>query len=142
MKNKILIGIDAGVKTGFAVSLNGTLRQAKTLSIIEAMEEVRKTALSAKRSTQEYEITVFIEDARKRKWVTGGREKLQGVGSVKRDCKIWEEFCKYHDINYELIAPKDNNTKLSDQTFKRMTGWTQRTSEHARDAVMLIWGRV
>lgn len=92
MKNKILIGIDAGVKTGFAVSLNGTLRQAKTLSIIEAMEEVRKTALSAKRSTQEYEITVFIEDARKRKWVTGGREKLQGVGQSSVIAKFGKSF--------------------------------------------------
>lgn len=136
MKNKILIGIDAGVKTGFALSLNGTLKQAKTLSIIEAMEEVRQIV----KKTQEYEITVFIEDARKRKWVTGGREKLQGVGSVKRDCKIWEEFCIHHDVDFELVAPKNNRTKLSDQTFKRMTGWTQRTSEHARDAVMLIWG--
>lgn len=135
----ILIGIDPGVNTGFAKSYDGTLVEVKTYSIIEAMRVAAFTIGQAKRYG--HDLTIYIEDARKRKWVTGGREKLQGVGSVKRDCGIWEEFCLYYDVDFELVAPKNNKTKLSADEFKRYTGWAHRTSEHARDATMLIWGR-
>lgn len=139
----ILIGIDAGVNTGFAYVFDGVLREVKTLSMVEAMEQLRRTIDWANQN--QVEVCVFIEDARKRKWY-GGNEKLvkarlQGVGSVKRDCAIWQEFCEYHDVAYQLIAPKNNRTKLSAEEFKMITGWQHRTSEHARDAVMLVWGR-
>lgn len=135
----ILIGIDPGTNTGFAKSFDGKLHEVKTYSIVQALEAVAHTAKWAK--SQDQQLIVYIEDARQRKWVTGGREKLQGVGSIKRDCGIWEEFCVYHDIAFELVAPKNNKTKLSAEQFKRYTGWAHRTSEHARDAAMLIWGR-
>lgn len=86
-------------------------------------------------------LKIYIEDARQRKWVTGGCEKLQGVGSVKRDCQRWQEFCEYHGIDFELVAPKNNRTKTTASEFKRITGWQQRTNEHGRDAAMLIFGR-
>ncbi|MDO4440550.1 MAG: hypothetical protein Q4B81_00015 [Moraxella sp.] len=137
--SRILIGIDPGVNTGFAKSYDGKLVEVKTYSIIEAMEAVVFTINHARQHG--HDLTIYIEDARKRKWVTGGREKLQGVGSVKRDCGIWEEFCIHHDVDFELVAPKNNKTKLSADEFKRYTGWAHRTNEHGRDAAMLIWGR-
>ena len=76
-----------------------------------------------------------------RKWFgKTDRERLQGVGSVKRDSSIWEEFCDYYSIEYMLIAPKNNRTKTTAAEFKKMTGWEGRTSEHSRDAAMLVWG--
>ncbi len=135
----IYIGIDPGTNTGFAKSIAGRLHEVKTYNIVQAMDAVAHSARWAK--SNDKRLVVYIEDARLRKWVTGGREKLQGVGSVKRDCGIWEEFCVHHDIHFVLVAPKNNKTKLSAEQFKRLTGWTHRTSEHARDAVMLIWGR-
>ena len=135
----IFIGIDTGVNTGYARMREGKLEFIKTLCIIEALEYA-KADINLSRDLG-CSIKFFIEDARKRKWVTGGREKLQGVGSVKRDCGIWEEFCVYHGIDFALVAPKDNHTKLSADTFARLTGYQGRTSEHGRDAAMLIWGR-
>ena len=86
---------------------------------------------------------VYFEDARLRKWIpkTSGREVLQGAGSIKRDCSIWEEFFDLHKIKAFPIAPKDTKTKMNAQLFARLTGWTGRTSEHARDAALLVWGR-
>lgn len=69
------------------------------------------------------------------------KKKAQGAGSIKRDAKIWEEFCEHYQVDYELIAPKDNITKLSREVFKEITGWTGRTSEHSRDATMLIFNK-
>lgn len=136
----ILIGIDTGTKTGVAVMIDGKLDSVQTLSIIEALDSVRLKANLAMSVGKN--VKIYIEDARKRKWFgKNANAKKQGAGSIKRDSKIWEEFCVYHGIAYELVAPKDSKTKLPADTFKRLTGWQGRTSQHARDAVMLVWGR-
>lgn len=138
---KILIGIDTGVNTGFAVAADrgngGELEQVESLSITQAMEKVKALI-------EEWEISnvcLYIEDARKRTWFTGGREKSQGVGSVKRDAQIWEDWCKEQGFKFVMIHPAANATKKKATDFKRMTGWVGRTNEHARDAAMLVFKR-
>lgn len=68
------------------------------------------------------------------------RKRLQGVGSVKRDASIWEDYLKDLGVSFEMVAPKRNVTKLKQETFKRYTGWDKRTNEHGRDAAMLVFG--
>lgn len=140
--SKICIGIDTGVKTGYAELKDGRLSRVETLKIHAAMECVKQAIASHEK------VVVYVEDARLRKWVPSkcGREILQGVGSVKRDALIWEDFLsdlKKENANFDfhLIAPKNNKTKVSSDYFSRLTGWNKRASEHARDAAMLIWGR-
>lgn len=130
-----LVGIDCGVKTGFAVGTKGqkSLQRVESMTITQAMSEV----LCMKAD----DLVVLIEDARLRTWFTGGKEKAQGAGSIKRDCSIWEQFCKEQGISYRLIHPAQNNTKLKPDDFKRITGWMGVTNEHARDAAMLVYGR-
>ena len=138
---KILIGIDTGVHTGFAVAFDhgagGELQRVESLSITQAMQCV----LEYEDEHDLKDITLYIEDARLRTWFTGGREKAQGVGSVKRDAQIWEDWCKEQDINYKMIHPASNATKKKAVDFTRMTGWIGRTNEHARDAAMLVFQR-
>lgn len=138
---RIMIGIDTGVNTGFAVAADrgngGELEQVESLSITQAMEKVKALI-------EEWEIgnvCLYIEDARQRTWFTGGREKAQGVGSVKRDAQIWEDWCKEQGYTYKMIHPAANATKKKATDFKRMTGWVGRTNEHARDAAMLVFKR-
>jgi hypothetical protein len=133
-----IIGIDPGVNTGFAVwdRLDKKLIKVKTLTAVQAEEMVKRDflALDAK-------ILVRFEDARLRHWFgKAGREQLQGAGSIKRDCQRWEEFLTYYDIPFEEVSPKNNRTKMSAEEFKRLTGWNERCSEHARDAAMLCFG--
>jgi hypothetical protein len=60
-----------------------------TLKIDEAMEYV----LELHRVIPLSRIFVRFEDARLRKWFgKAGKEQLQGAGSIKRDCTIWEDF--------------------------------------------------
>ena len=138
---KILIGIDTGVHTGFAVAFDhgegGVLQKVQSLSITQAMQCV----LEYEDEHDLKDIMLYIEDARKRTWFTGGREKAQGVGSVKRDAQIWENWCKEQGINFKLIHPAANATKKKVEDFTRMTGWTGRTNEHGRDAAMLVFKR-
>lgn len=142
MNNKILIGIDTGVNTGFAVAIDsgngGDLQKVECLSITQAMANINELVTEHGKEN----IKLYIEDARLRTWFTGGREKAQGVGSVKRDAQIWEEWCKEQDLNYIMIHPKANATKTKADVFKKRTGWSGRTNEHARDAAMLVFRRI
>lgn len=140
---KVLIGIDTGVHTGFAMAIDyqdgkgGELQQVICLTITQAMARVLEIAGHYDRCN----VQLFIEDARLRTWFTGGREKAQGAGSIKRDAQIWEGWCKENQIQYKMIHPRDNCTKYKSETFARITGWTGRTNEHARDAAMLVFRR-
>lgn len=137
---RTLIGIDPGVKTGFAVwsCKEQRLIRVETLTIIHAMDEVKKLLIPG------VNLEIWFEDARLRKWFGDDpkkvKAKLQGAGSIKRDCSVWQEFCDMHEIKYKAIAPGKGQTKWPADYFRKVTGWTARTSEHARDAATLIYG--
>ena len=137
---KILIGIDPGVNTGFSVSENGKLTRVESMRIDQALNEVDVyDCLCRARGNS---LIIYVEDARKRGCdPKTSAVKAQGAGSVKRDSKIWEDFLTGHGINFVLVPPQQNNTKLTADQFKKITKWQGRTNEHARDAAMLIFKR-
>ncbi|TGK10370.1 hypothetical protein [Leptospira stimsonii] len=138
LNERLLIGIDPGTKTGFGVwdREDRRLKHVATYNLLEAQKEVK-----AYRDKGE-PICLIIEDARKRKWFGPNADaKRQGAGSVKRDCKIWVEFCDMEGIPYRLVHPNKGGTKIRETEFQIQTGWKGRTSEHARDAAMLVHGR-
>lgn len=141
----IYIGIDTGVKTGYAVwnRKDRTLLEVQTLKIHQAMDRIKDLADVHTKQ----EVFVRVEDPRQRTWFgtermtrDEERKKLQGVGSVKRDATIWEDFLSELGVKFEMVAPKRNITKLDQETFKNYTKWEKRTSEHGRDAAMLVCG--
>ena len=134
MKHRYYIGIDCGVNTGVAI----WDKEAKELIVVATMA-IHK-AMDIVRNAHKESI-VRVEDARKRVWFgKSDREQLQGAGSIKRDAKIWEDFLKDLSIDYEMVAPKKNKTKLSAERFSQLTKWNKSSSVHARDAAMLVFG--
>lgn len=137
MKPDVVIGIDTGVNTGFAkwCTKEKCLTEVSTIALHTAILRLEAMRLEG------LKIKVRIEDARLRKWF-GKVEKdnQQGVGSVKRDAKIIEDYCKDMGIDYELVAPKNNTTKVNAAYFKKITGWEGSTNNHGRDAAMLVYG--
>ena len=138
MLTSMIVGIDPGVKTGFAVwsRAEQRLTAVETLGITQAMTRIREMA------DAETLHSVRFEDARLRKWFgTRGREALQGAGSVKRDCSIWEEFLSgLVGVPFLPVSPQAKGRKLDATAFAKLTGWRGRTSEHGRDAALLVWG--
>nr|DAF67720.1 MAG TPA: HOLLIDAY JUNCTION RESOLVASE [Caudoviricetes sp.] len=147
----IYIGIDTGTNTGIAVYDN----HARHLVLVDCMpihRAMRTVETWYQKSKDEgVRLIVRVEDPRQRTWyekMTREQErmKLQGVGSVKRDASIWEDYLKdlFADAGgsgeFEMVAPKHNVTKLSQDRFKVITGWSKRTNEHGRDAAMLVFG--
>lgn len=138
----IYIGIDPGTHTGVAVwdTREGKFLSLETLLIHRAMTFILTWSLKAEDTGQE--IQVVFEDARQRKWYGNeSNTKLQGAGSVKRDCSIWEDFCRDYQIPFVAVPPMKGGTKVSESYFKTISGWKGRTSNHARDAAMLVIGR-
>ncbi len=141
-KPTIYIGIDTGVSTGVAIwnSKTKAFVLIETMPIHKAMDAVFQWVITWNNKTDGKNIKVRVEDARQR---TGlkfiGKERLQGAGSIKRDAKIWEDFLTDIGCEFDMVAPHNNRTKVKDKPFKDMTGWEGRTSEHSRDAAMLVY---
>ena len=124
---------------------SGRLLECRSMKIHRAMAWVQGKVRAGVASR------IVYEDSRERKWFgTKGREVLQGAGSIKRDCTIWADFLA--DMQAEpgeemgtvqIIGqrPARGVTKWPAKLFQNVTGWTEPTNEHARDAAMLIWGR-
>lgn len=130
----IWIGIDTGRHTGFAAWDGRRLVAVRTVTITRAIELVRGYM-------QQGPVRLRIEDARQRRWFGAtGRERLKGAGSVCRDATVWEDWCRENGVTAEFVAPERNRTKLSALQFRNLTGWTARTTEHGRDAAMLVYG--
>ena len=141
----IYIGIDTGVHTGYAVydsriqqlTAVGTDKIHNVMQLVSGLNDVSKEKGD--------NIRVRVEDARKRTWygfhtAKQDRARLQGAGSVKRDAQIWEDFLTDLGVDFEMVAPKNNATKLTAESFRQLTGWAGKTNEHGRDAAMLVYG--
>lgn len=131
-----LIGIDPGVKTGYARAVKGELQDIGDGD----QQQIKQYVLYW---NQKKPVKVIVEDARLRKWYgNNSYGKAQGAGSVKRDCQMWESFLQKHDIDYEMIHPIKGGTKLKAKAFRNITGWKGRTNEHKRDAAMIVFKRI
>jgi hypothetical protein len=141
----IHIGIDPGVQTGYAAwdAVAGQFAAIRTLAIHEAMAyvyEVHRSGMLHSVTFEDARMRKFFEaaDARQAKSGAGIRE---GIGSIKRDCSIWADYLGAYGIPYKSVAPSAGSTKWSAEYFQRVTGWAGRTSNHARDAAVLVLGR-
>lgn len=142
-KYKMFIGIDTGVSTGFAVWYKPRrhFKRVESLQIHQAMKAVQDLVMMLPN-----EVVVRVEDARLRKKVPyqknekAERGRAQGAGSIKRDASIWEAFLKDLKVDYEMVPPKNNKTKLDATKFQNLTDWWEPTNSHGRDAAMLVFG--
>jgi len=141
--HRYLVGIDTGTVTGFAEWSRSTKRliAVESLKIHQAMTHVKGL-----HSLHGSELFVRLEDARLRTWVpryaseSRERGRREGAGSIKRDASIWEDFLTDIGVEFELVAPMRNKTKVTAGYFASLTGWIKPTNEHGRDAAMLVYG--
>lgn len=137
----ICIGIDPGTHTGVAVwdTKERRFLSLETLPIHQALIKVMMW-----RDRVGHDLQVVFEDARQRTWFGKDKNtnaKLQGAGSIKRDCSIWEDFLTDYEIPFRAVPPQKGCTKWTEEYFKMVTGWKGKTSNHSRDAAVLVFGR-
>ena len=95
----IYIGIDTGVHTGIAVWDNKQ-RSFECVDAVKIHQAMKTVSDRAKECLEQgVRLCVRVEDPRQRTWYETNkmsreeeRKRLQGVGSVKRDASVWEDF--------------------------------------------------
>jgi hypothetical protein len=142
MKQKkplLLIGIDPGRNTGFAVfnPANKAL-VLRTLKLHKGFEHVSQLL-------NFFSVEVDIEDPNLWTHFASTDKKvmarIKGVGSVMRDFSAWVDFFEEYNIPFRKRRPDKtrNSFAYDEQLFRKITGYTGRCSEHARVAAMLVW---
>lgn len=136
-----LIGIDPGVSTGFAIAKDGKIINVKTVDFWDCIKLLR--------DMQNMGIVVYVENPNANKPVFFKRgannaammqRVAQNVGSNKRDAQLIIQFCERYKI--DVRPQKPLGTKSIDANyFELLTGYKERTSQHGRDAAMLIAGK-
>ncbi len=98
--------------------------------------------------------TVFLEATDKIPYVWGYSDRpspdkvrqytrlARNVGYNQMITKLIREWCERRNIPLVDIVPsKRSMTKMQAVPFKHLTKYPGQTSEHGRDAAMLVWGR-
>ena len=126
------IGIDPGVKCGYAAKENGRIVEAETLTIWELFEKLDSIVVP---------FHVTVEDARKmsRPDLRGNHARDQGAGWVRILSGQIEAFLIKKEIPYKMIAPMRMYKKMDAASVKGMTHWVGTTNQHERDAIMIAW---
>lgn len=136
--NNFLIGIDPGKNTGFAVynTQEKAFVSCNTYSFWEAVDLLSYY--------KKFGFCAYVELPRnKHVWHSGAKSQnaknrtAVNVGSVIREAELIVEWLKREQVEHKIVAPKG---KVNDAVFRKLTGWTGRTSQHARDAAMMIMG--
>ena len=141
-RTHFFIGIDPGKHTAIAVwdSHEDKFISIDTKLLHQAMEIVKEY-----NTKYPGDVFVIYEDARQRKWYGNNerkvKAKIKGAGSIERDSTIWEDFLTDLKIPFRAVPPRAGMTKVDERYFRAISKWDKRTSEHARDAAMLVLGK-
>lgn len=143
----IYIGIDPGEFTGVALWRRDTkLLELHTFSFWQAIDFLTQQIEFCKKN--DIHLKVVLEDVNKNKPIfekKGANNTAmmlriaQNVGSNKRDGTLMEVFVERNGI--EVILVKPTTSKWSISYFQKITRYKGLTSQHARDAAKLVYGR-
>jgi hypothetical protein len=94
----------------------------------------------------EDELIAIVENSNlcKKNW----QKNAMSTGKNQQLSQLIVDFFKFHGIETHEINPTSRKgsdvllrAKKDEGFFKELTGYTGRTSEHARDAAMMVWKR-
>lgn len=138
----VVIGIDPGVNCGVALRYYSTLQTIETMSFWGCVMYLDKCF------TFHIKPIVVIEDPNlnrptfNKKGVSVGEVRKinkisQNVGMNKMMATLLIEYCELKGIPVKTVRPK--TAKWTAEALKQYTGYTGKTSQHARDAAKLIF---
>ena len=145
MKKRYAIGIDPGVQTGFA----WYDRQQKEMVEFNTANFWEVYHRFASETAWRFECIVVIEVPNSKRPmyrridnnsdVGRIRENMSAkIGSNRREAELLADGLE--QLGYEVRRVTPSRTKLNAEQFARRTGIKTRTSQHVRDAVMLVYG--
>jgi len=142
---KVFIGIDPDTdKSGIAIKC-GKVFNLYNLSFFDLYNKLKTISENSKKNnipTQVYVECGFLNKGNRH---TQADKSLQfngkiseRVGANHEIAKKICEMCEFLELEYKQIRP--TQTKTNSTFFQQLTGFTKRTNQEQRDALMLIWG--
>lgn len=132
----IVLGIDPGMNTGFAIYENGKLVNLQTGSPWDMAAMIRHLTPAQ----------VVFEDSRLQSNVwnaTGTRAQAckisRNVGQIDAWCSYILAVCEQARVPVLSISPKGKGKKIDAAEFGALTGWIGQSNQHCRDAAMVAW---
>jgi hypothetical protein len=133
----IVIGIDPGAKTAIAQFKGGKLIDIHTTDVLGTLSFLRI----------ERPILAVLEDSTLTSHIftapgvshRAALKVARNIGEVDAYCKIIKQVCGEIGIAYRSISPKEKGKKIDAAEFGRITGWTEKSNQHERDAAMVAW---
>lgn len=133
-----VIGLDPGLNAGIAIYEDGKLTELLTI------EPINLADIFSHYSGEP--LFIVFEDSRLQShvWVPSQSKGVAAniarkIGMVDAWCYMIERLCENYDIAYMRISPKAKGEKLNAEDFKRITGWTEKSNQHERDAAIVAW---
>jgi hypothetical protein len=133
----VVIGIDPGISTGFAIYKNGNLSVLDTIH----PEDLHDRIISANPAL------VVFEDSRQQSkvWLPGRKSAsaatdikiARNVGQIDAWCILIERICMKAGIKCIGISPSEKGHKLARPEFDALTGWRHGSNQHERDAAIV-----
>lgn len=132
----MVVGMDPGTNTGVAFYERGQLLALETITP-HHIERVLRTVNPSR---------VVFEDSRLQShtWTTvksraAALKMARNVGQVDQICNQITSICEELGITAHGISPQGKGAKVAADAFGSITGWTERSNEHERDAAMVAW---
>lgn len=143
-----IIGIDAGVHTGFAVFARKPIDYRwhfETLTFWGAYDRLK----SVSGDISQIGVVIEVPNSRRVMYmrVDGNsdagrvRESMAArIGSNRREAELLAE--RIESLGYTVIRVTPTKTKWNAKELERHTGIKTRTNEHVRDAIRLAWNHI
>ncbi len=139
MKAYYIIGIDPGVKTGLAIWDRdckqyihiGTHKILDAIKLLDKFIQILGAENMHMRCENPKTFVPFSGS-------NGAGARMQGAGSIKRDYTIWSDYAHDRGISFEGVSVHAVMKKMTKAEFEMLTKHKERTSQHARDAAMLV----
>lgn len=138
----IILGIDPGQNTGVATFIDGKLLKLHTIDPHQLPEFIRMSGAGR----------VIFEDSRLQSHLFSGHKSgvrplsvaqqlkiARDVGRIDAWCSLIVAVCGDLGIPAHGISPRAKGAKLNAGQFAELTGWTDKSSEHTRDAAAVAW---
>jgi hypothetical protein len=131
-----ILGIDPGSSTGVAFYEDGKLACLDTIAPWDIPTLLRAHGPGR----------VVFEDSRLQShtWTNSASraaaaKMARNVGEIDAWCKLILGTCDWLQIPCHGISPLAKGAKVKADAFARITGWTEGSNEHERDAAMVAW---
>ncbi len=143
MKKQFVIGIDPGVKTGFAMYDRGsrTIVMTETLTFWAAYFKMSGLTAMAADLIVAIEVPKHTRLHEYQDGKTGARlrEKIAGnVGGIAREAELLADGLELLGFEVRRVVP--SRSKWTAKDLEQRTRITARTNEHVRDAISLCFG--